>query len=180
MDRATLLIRRLTRLGGEDEPGTGVSDVNREIEELAPLLRHLMPRTAVLELDLREDVRKANMDPVELGRILCNLVVNAGDALADDGTVALRTRSGVDERGRTVELAVRDNGRGMSGETLSRVWEPYFTTKTNGRGTGLGLPTVRTIVERRGGKIVVASQPGMGTEFTIILPGVEHPEARAS
>lgn len=180
VDRATLLIRRLTRLGGEDEAGTGVPDVNREIEEVAPLLRHLVPRTAVLDLDLDEEVRKANLDLVELGRILCNLVVNAGDALSEGGTVTVRTRSSVDGGRGAVELAVRDSGRGMTGETLSRVWEPYFTTKANGRGTGLGLPTVRAIVERRGGRITVASQPGLGTEFTIILPAAREAESRAS
>lgn len=178
VDRAAMLIRRLTRLGGDDEPGTGTSDVNREVSEMAPLLRHLLPRTATLELDLAKELPEVDIDPVELGRVLCNLVVNAGDALGESGSVTVRTRPG-DGRG-SVSLSVRDNGRGMSADTIARVWEPYFTTKATGRGTGLGLPTVRAIVERRGGQISVESEPGQGTEFTIQLPRVEQAEYRAS
>lgn len=180
VDRAAVLIRRLTRLGGDDEPGIGTSDVNREIEEMAPLLRHLLPRTAKLELDLAPSVGTANVDPVELGRILCNLVVNAGDALDEVGTVTVRTRKSGGQEAGVVKIAVEDSGRGMSNDTLARVWEPYFTTKANGRGTGLGLPTVRAIVERRGGHIDVSSQPGKGTEFVITLPENLQLEARAS
>lgn len=180
VDRAATLIRRLTRLGSDDEPGDGFSEVNREIEEMAPLLRHLLPRTAKLELDLQSDVGVANVDPVELGRMLCNLVVNAGDALGETGTVVVRTSSELVDGHRHAVMTVSDSGRGMTRETLARVFDPYFTTKSNGRGTGLGLPTVRTIVERRGGHVEVTSEPGVGTEFTIALPESERPQARAS
>jgi CheY-like chemotaxis protein len=114
------------------------------------------------------------IDPSQLEQILMNLVVNARDAIAGDGKIIIRI--GATEDHTTLEVA--DTGCGMAPDVAARVFEPYFTTKELGKGTGLGLATVHGIVQRVGGAISVESQLGTGTTFRIALPKTDlMPEA---
>jgi signal transduction histidine kinase len=119
-------------------------------------------------------------DPGQLEQVLLNLVVNARDAIAADGTVTIRTAAATIAPGRPgwpaevppgefVALTVTDTGVGMTDEIRARLFDPFFTTKT-GRGTGLGLSTVRDIVRATGGHIEVESSPGWGTSVRVFWP----------
>ncbi|MGH1339975.1 MAG: ATP-binding protein [Nannocystales bacterium] len=121
-----------------------------------------------LVAELGEGLGTVLMDPVQLQQVFLNLVVNARDALPDGGRVGLRTAS--IESG--VRITVQDNGSGIDPELLPRIFEPFVTTK-GARGTGLGLATVRAVVEQAGGRIDVRSELGLGTTFDVELPAVE-------
>lgn len=104
--------------------------------------------------------------PTELNQVFMNLLVNAGHAIAERGTITIRTAATADE----VSVEVADTGRGIAPEHLPRIFDPFFTTKSVGQGTGLGLSVSHGIVQKHHGRIEVASTPGMGTVFRIHLP----------
>jgi two-component system cell cycle sensor histidine kinase/response regulator CckA len=114
------------------------------------------------------DARPAHVkaDPGNLVQLLLNLAVNARDAMPHGGAMTIRTRAGPHD----VRIEVTDTGVGMDSATRARAFEPFFTTKPAGEGTGLGLATVRGIVEQAGGSVAVASEPARGATFTIDLP----------
>jgi CheY-like chemotaxis protein len=122
-------------------------------------------------------------DPGEIGRAIMNLSLNARDAMPDGGTLAIETANAILteadapghdlEPGRYVTMTVRDTGIGMDAEMQAHLFEPFYTTKETGKGTGLGLATVLGIVEQSGGAIRCQSEAGRGTTFTIFLPAVE-------
>lgn len=123
------------------------------------------------------EARLALADPKLLRLALTNLVVNAQQAMGEDGgELLLETRA----RDNAVELRVTDTGAGVARETLDKIWQPFFSTKQG--GTGLGLPTTRRIVEELGGEIRVVSELGRGTRFILSLPAVpkQLPAAGAS
>jgi two-component system, cell cycle sensor histidine kinase and response regulator CckA len=123
-------------------------------------------------------------DPTQIHQVILNLCVNARDAMPGGGTLSLSAENCLldDVTARKVEgarpgawtvLHVEDSGSGIPAETLSHIWEPFFTTKGEGKGTGLGLSTVRNIVENHNGFITLKTQPGRGTTFRIYLPAAE-------
>jgi signal transduction histidine kinase len=102
-------------------------------------------------------------------QILVNLVVNAVDAIGDgNGTITVDVHPSAD--GKRVVCEVRDTGGGIAPENLAKIFQPFFTTKPEDKGTGLGLPVARGIVESYGGTLSVTSTPGVGTTFTFDLP----------
>jgi signal transduction histidine kinase len=168
-NRATELIHQLLALGREPEGEPEPVIIAHAVSDLIPLLRHLLPAGAKLDLDVHDASAIATIEPTQLSRILSNLVVNAGDAIAEDGEVRIAVDTGPAGQGATI--TVRDNGQGMAPDTLERIFDPLFTTKGPGAGTGLGLANVRDIIESLGGTIDVESSPGAGATFTIYLPG---------
>ena len=116
-------------------------------------------------------------------QVIVNLVVNSSDAMPEGGKLTIETanlhlaeprvvRDLTLPAGNYVTLAVRDNGHGIDSETLTRIFEPFYTTKGPEHGTGLGLSTVCGIIEDSGGAIQVESTPGRGSTFTIVLPSI--------
>jgi two-component system, cell cycle sensor histidine kinase and response regulator CckA len=142
-------------------------DLNRVILELSPMLRRLLGKTVqlALALDAKHPVVKADRGLID--QVLVNLLINGRDAMRDGGTMTIATRDGEDGR---VTLDVTDTGQGMPPDVQAKIFEPFFTTKDPGRGTGLGLATVYTIVTQAGGTIDVESVEGQGTTFRISLP----------
>jgi PAS domain S-box-containing protein len=158
-------------------------DVNATVRELGVTLRGLTGSAIEIRLDLAPDLEPALTNREELERALLNLVTNARDALTEDGggTVTIETRNdsggeahaadnGARAPRRFVRLTVRDTGRGMPPEVRVRVFEPFYTTKRRGAGTGLGLSMVYGFVRRSGGRVTIDSAEGQGTAVTICLP----------
>jgi CheY-like chemotaxis protein len=171
-----------------------VLSVNEVVNELQNMLRRLLREDIAMDLAMAPDVGLVVADPGQLEQVLLNLVVNARDAISAGGTITIETsttvvsedapvgRDGVatPARGRYTVLEVRDDGSGMSPEVRSRMFEPFYTTKAQGKGTGLGLATVHGIVEQSGGYVTCESQPGRGTTFRIFLPEIEGAAYRAA
>ncbi|MFN3200983.1 MAG: response regulator [Bradymonadia bacterium] len=109
--------------------------------------------------------------PIHIEQVFLNLIGNAADALKDDGAGLIEV-SVILEEGGPPQVTVSDNGPGMSPDVLARIFEPFFTTKPPGKGTGLGLPVVRQLVEGWGGSIVFESEPGQGTQVRVTFPEV--------
>jgi CheY-like chemotaxis protein len=155
--------------------------VNDAVREASELLRRLIGEDIELITCLEADTWPVVADAGQLTQVVMNLAVNARDAMPDGGVLAITTGN-VDvtetlaarqrglEPGQYVVMTIRDTGTGMDRKTQERVFEPFFTTKGQGKGTGLGLATVYGIVKQSGGHIHLASEPGRGTAFWILLP----------
>ena len=178
-ERASDLTRRLLAFARPALVDARPVDVDRALREAFPMVQRLVPERIALALETGAGAFVL-IDPVELEQVLLNLVVNAADAIADTGEVTVATScvgdpaSGV----ASVRLRVADTGSGMDAAVRGRIFDPFFSTKGFGDGTGLGLTTVRTIVARAGGTIELDTRPGRGTTFDVLLPAVE-PSAEA-
>ena len=181
--RAAALTRQLLAFSRRQILQPTVLDVNAMLTDVQKLLRRTIPENIDLQLELNP------LDPVradhgQLEQVVLNLAINAGDAMAQGGRLCLATHTiDIDEQwarrhspmpaGRYVRLTVSDSGTGMSSQTRTRIFEPFFSTKERGKGTGLGLATVYGIVKQSGGFIWVESELGQGTTFEIYLPVVQ-------
>jgi signal transduction histidine kinase len=172
---ASALVRRLAI------PSRGTEwvhlSVNDLIEDYSDVLACLTSSYGELRVELDSSLAPIRGDQGQLQQVLLNLCLNARDAILSGGAVTVSTRAvdaprGVQGEGNSpwVEIAVTDTGVGITNEALGRIFEPLFTTKPAGRGSGLGLPTVRAIVERHAGRIDVESIPGKGTTMRVLLP----------
>jgi PAS domain S-box-containing protein len=188
--RASSLIRQLLAFGGRQMTRPEALDLSSVAAGLEVLLQRLMGPAVSVEIRCHGHLRPVHADPTQIEQLLLNLAANSRDAMPDGGTLSIELssvttsaagRGRVDAAltGELVQMVVRDTGVGMDADTRARIFEPFFTTKCRGKGTGLGLPTVYGIVRQLGGDIQCDSQPGLGTTFTIHLPGVEG-EARPS
>lgn len=178
--RASELTRQLLAFSRRDVSHPRVVDLNSLVANLATMLRRVLGETTTLRLTLGNDLPLLSADSARLEQVIVNLAVNARDAMPGGGELQLLTHRGTPSRWSGAEpapegvvLEVRDTGVGMSREVRERLFEPYFTTKTLGRGTGLGLPTCRSIVIAHGGEITVDSRPNAGSTFRVWLPGAE-------
>lgn len=180
-NRSTDITRQLLAFDRKQTIIPVVLDLNQTVESMLKMLRRLIGEDIDLAWLPEVGVCPINMDPVQVDQILVNLCVNARDAIADVGKVAIETGNAVfDETycadhagfvaGEYVLLAISDDGCGIDKEILDRIFEPFFTSKGVGQGTGLGLSTVYGIVKQNNGFINVYSEPGKGTTFRIYLP----------
>jgi signal transduction histidine kinase len=163
---ATELVRQLLAFSRREALKPKVIDVALLVTTMQKLLQRTVGSQIDLVLEVAASGHHVLIDPTQLEQILMNLVVNARDAIAGTGSVTVRI--GATEPHVMIEVA--DTGTGMAPEVAARVFEPYFTTKELGKGTGLGLATVHGIVQHVGGEITVASELGRGSTFRILLP----------
>jgi two-component system cell cycle sensor histidine kinase/response regulator CckA len=158
-------------------------DLNEKVGGLLKMLRRLIGEDIALEW-VPGGHAPVRVDPTQIDQILTNLCVNARDAIAGIGTIRIETacvaRRPPDEPAGTpprsfVMLSVSDTGAGMNEEVLANLFEPFYTTKGVGQGTGLGLATVYGIIKQNGGHVEVSSRPGQGTHFCLYLPALAQP-----
>jgi PAS domain S-box-containing protein len=181
VDRAASLTRQLLAFSRKQVLQPQPLDPNAAVRDIESMLRRLLVGDVELATDLAADAGQITVDPAQLHQVLLNLALNARDAMPGGGRLLIRTRAVeldaafCDEnrgavRGPHVMLSVSDNGAGMDPEVLAHIFEPFYTTKELGMGTGLGLSTVYGIVKQSGGYIRVESIPGQGSTFLIYFP----------
>jgi two-component system, cell cycle sensor histidine kinase and response regulator CckA len=182
--RAADLTRQLLAFGRKQMQSLQVLDLNTVIAEIAEMLPRLIGEDIELAFVPQQKLGKVKADLVQIEQVVMNLAANARDAMPDGGTLTIETASvQVDEsyvqrhsivpEGDYVLLTVTDSGQGIAPEHLPHIFEPFYTTKEAGKGTGLGLATVYGIVKQNSGFVWVYSEPGLGTTFKIYLPQVQ-------
>ncbi|MCK8782772.1 ATP-binding protein [Roseomonas sp. NAR14] len=193
-ERGAALVRQLLAFARQQALQPRVVAVNERIAGIAGLLRRLLGERVRLELELEQPGRAVRVDPTQLDQVIVNLAANARNAMPHGGRLTLRTHHEVVlspraighdtvPPGRYVVLEVADTGCGIPPEVLPRLFEPFFTTRRESGGTGLGLSTVHGIVRQSGGYLGVESEVGRGTAFRVYLPrheGAAEPEVAAA
>ena len=189
-NRAANLVRQLLAFSRQQTLQPRIIDITDVLVELSHLLRRLIGENIELKVVHGRDLGLAKVDQGQLEQVIINLAVNARDAMQGGGTLTIRTanmnqasaiRRGheVMPAGNYVLIEVSDTGIGIAKEHLARIFEPFFSTKEVGSGTGLGLSTVYGIVKQTGGFIFVDSAPGRGATFQIYLPRHQLADAAA-
>jgi signal transduction histidine kinase len=190
-ERAAGLTRQLLIFSRRQKVQLVVLDLNDVLKGLDNMLRRLIDENIEMAIVPGKDLGWIKADSGYIGQVLMNLVVNARDAMPNGGKLSIATRNVTLDRtyasrhtgaiaGDFVMLSVSDTGTGLSEEAKARLFEAFFTTKPEGKGTGLGLATCHAIVQQSGGYIDVYSEAGHGTSFKIYFPRVQQPREVAA
>ncbi|MFH1216712.1 MAG: ATP-binding protein [Pseudomonadota bacterium] len=180
-EKAAALVRQLMAFSRIKQLDIRNVNISETVTSLYKMLSRMIGEDVTLDLQLATEVSIIKADPGQIEQIVMNLAVNARDAMPTGGRLSIRTGNVMVDKqyarmhvnmasGPYVMLALSDNGHGMDNETKSRIFEPFFTTKQAGKGTGLGLATVYSIVKQHKGFIDVYSEPGKGTTFKLYFP----------
>ncbi|MCG8461491.1 MAG: response regulator, partial [Holophagales bacterium] len=181
-DRAAILTKQLLAFSRQQVMEPRVMNLNTIIHDLGKMLRRITGEDLDLVIDLAENLPQVKIDPAQMGQVVMNLAVNARDAMPEGGRLEISTERldleypvpdrqlGEIPAGSYALMTVADTGTGVEPAVLSRIFEPYFTTKDMGKGTGLGLSMVYGIVDQSKGFIRVESRLGEGTTFRVFLP----------
>lgn len=187
-ERAAILTRQLLAYGRKQILQPEILDLNAVLVEMENTLRHLMGPTTSVFIAPAAEVNLVKVDAGQIEQVIMNLAMNAAEAMPHGGRLTLETANvTLDQNyvsrfpdlkaGKYVMLAVTDTGTGMSDEVKARIFEPFFSTKAVGEGTGLGLSTSYGILKQSGGHIAVWSEPSRGTTFKVYLPQIkQHPK----
>jgi len=187
-ERMASLTRQLLAFSRQQVLSPETLDLNAAVEETLPMLRRLIGSNTKIALDLAPGPKWVRVDRAQLVQVLLNLVINARDSMPEGGTIQVRTlthevrpgrifdrlKASVDA-GAYAELSVSDSGKGIAAEHLPHIFEPFYTTKEVGMGTGLGLATVEGVVAQSNGYIQVDSVVDRGTSIKILLPFAAEP-----
>ena len=169
--RATELTRQLLLFGRPQAFEPRLVDLNATVAASERMLRRLVGEEVELSVDLRAGLPPVLADPGKIEQVLVNLVVSGRDAMGGRGSVTIETeQTAPQEIAGRVALRVRDTGPGIDPAVHDSIFEPFFTTKATGRGTGLGLATVYSIVQQLHGSVRVGGGPGQGAELEVLLP----------
>ena len=182
--RASDLTKQLLIFSRKVESKLRPIDLNKETEQISKMLERTIPKMINIELHQAENLNIINADPAQIEQIMMNLGVNARDAMPNGGRLIFETKNIIlDEHyckihlgskpGHYVKLSISDTGHGMDKETLKHIFDPFYTTKEIGKGTGLGLAMVYDIVKSHNGYIMCYSEPDEGTIFKIYFPVIK-------
>ncbi len=180
-EHAAALTRQLLAFSRKQVMRMSRLDLNEIVRNLSEMLKRLIGENIELRFQQHPEPGWINIDPVQIEQVVLNLVVNARDAMPNGGRVTISTANvDLDDTlisnsrsvppGSYVVLSVSDTGHGMDLKTMSRLFEPFYTTKEMGRGTGLGLSIIYGIVRQSSGYLLVDSKPGTGSTFKVYLP----------
>jgi PAS domain S-box-containing protein len=183
-ERGAGLVRQILGFARGVSGAPQLVQVKHLLRDVADMVSQTFPKSIVLSESIPKELWPVLANPTQLHQVLLNLCVNARDAMPQGGSLRLAAsnqtvsremaaRLGELHTGDWLVLEVEDTGTGMSPEVLGRMWEPFFTTKGTEKGTGLGLPTVRGIVEAHGGFLTVSTEVGRGSKFSVYLPPAE-------
>ena len=184
-DRATDLVRQILTFSRKQQQEKAPLQLSLIVKESLRLLRAAIPTTIEIRQEINSDAA-VMADPTQMHQVIMNLCTNAFHAMQDRGGVlgvTLSETTVAHERdghnfeltpGEYVQLSISDTGCGMDKAIIDKIFDPYFTTKEQGKGTGLGLAVVHGIVKSHDGRIAVYSEPGQGTTFTVYLPKIIH------
>jgi len=166
--RARTITRQLLDYGRKNPPRPVACNLNRLLDDVMSGFKQRAFEVQNIEIKKQYDPELPDIvaDPDQIRQIFLNLINNAGDAISESGTITITTI----RDGEQVRATVTDTGRGMTGEQMKKIFEPFYTTKEPGKGTGLGLSVSLGIVKSMGGAIDVQSLPGAGSSFTVSLP----------
>ncbi len=179
-ERARDLIQQMLMFSRGQRGAPRPVAVGRVVQESLQLVRSALPATMNLEADIAADGTTARLDPLQLEQVLLNLCINARDASGGVGPLHVGVRPVLlsdaicagcraSVSGAFVELGVRDQGHGMAADVVERIFEPFYSTKEAGKGTGMGLAIVHGIVHEHGGHVVVDTEPGRGATFRVLF-----------
>jgi two-component system NtrC family sensor kinase len=171
-ERVRKIVLNLKRFSHVDTADVQLADINKCLEETINIAWNEIKYKAKLEKHFGE-LPQIPCRPQELNQVFMNILVNAVQAIGQEGLIGVATRV-VDGM---LRVDIRDNGCGIPENFRNRIFEPFFTTKEVGKGTGLGMSISFDIIKKHGGEILIESEPGVGTCFTILLPLVNHFEA---
>ena len=187
-DRMASLTRQLLAFARQQVLAPETLDLNAAVEDTMPMLQRLIGSNTKIQLELAPGPKWVRVDRAQLVQVLLNLIINARDAMAAGGPIVLRTvtlevspgnvldRMGTPvDSGAYASLSVTDTGKGIPPEHMPHIFEPFYTTKEVGVGTGLGLATVEGVVAQSGGRIQVESKVNRGTTITVLLPLTSEP-----
>jgi signal transduction histidine kinase/CheY-like chemotaxis protein len=180
-NRAANLVRQLLAFSKQQTLQPQMLNVSEILTEVSVLLQRLVGVNVELHIVHGRDVGLIKVDKGQFEQVIINLVVNARDAMDEKGTISIKTYNNnfteeihihhdIIPSGMYVVIEVEDTGSGISKENMSRIFDPFFSTKELGRGTGLGLSTVYGIVKQTGGYIIVDSEVAKGTKFKVLFP----------
>ncbi len=185
--RGAALTQRMLAFARRQEIKPTTVDLGELVSGMASLLQQSLGPSIAIEFDLAPGLSPVLTDLHQLESALLNLVVNARDAMPDGGTIKVTARDEIvsgdatePSPGHYVRFSVTDTGEGMDEATLARATEPFFTTKSDGKGTGLGLPMVHTLAQQSGGQLDLTSRKGVGTTAALLLRAEGRDAARAS
>jgi two-component system, NtrC family, sensor kinase len=175
VDRMATLVSNLLLFSRRSHPQISSINIGEELQSSLEFIHYqLRSRSIKVELDIEDDLPNVHADRQQLRQVFLNLLTNASDAMPEGGTLTLRARRGLLVNGaRALVVEFSDTGVGIEPEYLSKLWEPFFTTKPEGKGTGLGLPICRRTIEEHRGTIDIESLSGSGTTVRITLPVTE-------
>ena len=172
-ERAAGLTRQLLAFGRRQVMQSRDVDLNDLVGSLAKMVQRVLGEDINLQLQLAPRPIFVHGDPGLIDQVLMNLVLNARDAMPGGGLLRIDTLARMSPAGNDAVIRVVDTGTGIAEEQLTRIFDPFYTTKDAGKGSGLGLATAYGIVAQHGGRVTVSSRVGSGTTFEVILPMTE-------
>jgi PAS domain S-box-containing protein len=179
--RGSALTSRLLAFSRQQKLSEQAININELFDDLLPLVRRTMPDSMMIDLQIKPDLWPTNADPHQLENAILNLAINARDAMPGSGTLTIESHNHAAgsfhpkltkelESGDFICIAVTDDGTGMPPEVVEHAFEPFYTTKDIGKGSGLGLSMVYGFVTQSGGKIALGSEEGEGTTIEMFFP----------